>query len=191
MANFVEQPRKQPDDGHGQIVTLPDPGGHATVLGYYGPVQGPGLDTDLVVRWYSSTPWEVELEFRDNRNGKVASWLVGRQLLREGGGLPEGDLMVFRNAAPSHMQLTLRSPNGCAVVGLDTAWIDELIAGTDAVVTAEREFDNDALFVSWSFDFPFFTAAFSRPRGPRAGDPGPAWPTEEWQPNAEPPGGRQ
>jgi hypothetical protein len=72
-------------------------------------------------------PWTVAAEF-----GTDATWLVSRELLSAGlyGGVGDGDVQLVPMTDGTRTALRLESPDGVAVIALDTGELAEFLDGT-------------------------------------------------------------
>lgn len=93
----------------------------------------------IVAGWWRCDPWAVELTFLPG-HGEVV-WLISRDLLRDGLTAPvgEGDVLVFPSDVCGRTALDLSSPNGHAVIALDTEALREFLTATYDAVPAGEE----------------------------------------------------
>jgi hypothetical protein len=91
--------------------------------------------THVTFTWIQARAPFMRVEFI-GKMGVSVEWLLGRELLRDGG----GDLDVLIEHAEDLVDLRLSSPNGAARVLLDRAWVDALLTASDEIVPIGKEF---------------------------------------------------
>jgi len=84
--------------------------------------------------WNTADPFAITLLAHDNITGEPSTWVFGRELLIEGGGL--GDVRVRHGLVTS---LELDSDLEHVVVRLDVAWVERFISYTEEVMPLGTE----------------------------------------------------
>ncbi|SRR6266568_160775 len=125
-------------DGPGPIVSDHTVESDHVIHGAYGltdvDAAGP---VHVTFTWAQAAPYELAVAFTNPRTGHHIAWSVARELLRTGGG--EGNVHVQRG---TRAWVSVSRLAGYARFGVETAWLDELLAATDAIVAPEAEWDN-------------------------------------------------
>ncbi|GGM55875.1 hypothetical protein GCM10012275_28760 [Longimycelium tulufanense] len=101
----------------------------------------------LEVRYHAHDPWVMRFHFRY----PIQEWTIGRELVDQAVAnrdMPagEGDV-VFQNAGPEELMLTLRSPSGRCRLMLNRANLRQILSASYALVPAGEE------HIDWDEEF--------------------------------------
>lgn len=115
----------------------------------FGKTMPVALDVFADFNWHASDPAAVRITFNWSPTESV-DWIIGRELLKEGItsflNLGEGDVKI-RSMSAHQCMITLRSPDGHAIVVFDTRPVEDFLNATEREVAINSNTEDERLDV--------------------------------------------